>query len=245
MASLYEVQKRFTQAVRNPDQSPISDAEARRRINIYQTLFFNNINQFLVNGFPVLHRVLRPQQWTTLARGFFISHSAQSPYFAHIPKEFVDYLAQRPDVLDGYPAWVAELAHYEWLELDISIRHGDISEQLWQAAGLPAYFAVSPLAELVSYRYEVHRISPNFIPANETALVYYYVVYRDAMDKVSFLQVNELTAFLIQNVGKRESFKALFQRIQAALPHRGANEIEHSLKQTLSELLQAQIFIQA
>lgn len=242
---MYEVQKRFTQAVRNPDQSPISDAEARRRINIYQTLFFNNINQFLVNGFPVLHRVLRPQQWTTLARGFFISHSAQSPYFAHIPKEFVDYLAQRPDVLDGYPAWVAELAHYEWLELDISIRHGDISEQLWQAAGLPAYFAVSPLSELVSYRYEVHRISPNFIPANETALVYYYVVYRDAMDKVSFLQVNELTAFLIQNVGKRESFKALFQRIQAALPHRGANEIEHSLKQTLSELLQAQIFIQA
>lgn len=239
------VQRNFTQDIRDPKRRSISDKEAQRRMEIYQALFFNNINQFLCNGFPVLHQTLSEKQWQALARDFFIFHPASSPYFCNISKEFIDFLAQHPAVLEKLPDWVPELAHYEWLELDLSIRQEDISDKVWDEEELPALFCCSALASLVSYQYEVHRIGPDYQPVRGEGQVYYYVVYRNAAHEVRFLQVNEVTAFLIQNVDHKQSFNELLVRMKAALPQLDETTITVSLTQTLQELLNSQIFLKA
>lgn len=245
MEDFKTVQQNFTRAIRDPQKMSISDREAQRRINIYQALFFNNINQFLCNGFPVLHQTLSEKQWQALARDFFILHPAASPYFCNISKEFIDFLAQNPPVLERLPAWVSELAHYEWLELDLSIRQDDISAKVWTKEDLPLQFCCSALASLVSYQYEVHRIGPDYQPARGEGQVYYYVVYRNAAHEVKFLQVNEVTAFLIQNVDDKQSFNELLVRMKAALPQLDETNITTALTQTLQQLLGHQIFLKA
>lgn len=98
-------------------------------MEIYQSLFFNNIDNFVSTAFPVLKSIViklyGEKGWESLVRQFFIEHECRSPYFAEISKEFVEYLSCSPELAIALPIFSAELAHYEWLELDVSIRSND------------------------------------------------------------------------------------------------------------------------
>ncbi|MCC2605531.1 HvfC family RiPP maturation protein [Planctobacterium marinum] len=239
-----QTQADFMAHIRDPDNvATLPDIE-ERRMQIYRDLFFNNILGFLNSGFPVLTAVVHEAQWLAMARHFFKTHDCRSPYFVDISKEFVEYLANElPEQEYPYP-FIAELAHYEWLELDLSVRKTEAFIR-WQTGDAFSSIRVSPLAELVSYHWPVHQISAKFIPTQLSAEPNYFVVHRDHSDSVHFSQINQVTAFLINQLLEQEvsSLSELQQIMQTVLPHLPVEQVEKATQDIVLEMLQKQIFI--
>jgi uncharacterized protein len=50
-------------------------------------------------------------------RAFIDQHRCHTPYFLEISQEFVQFLMQDYRPLASDPVFLAEMAHYEWVEL--------------------------------------------------------------------------------------------------------------------------------
>lgn len=196
-ADFRAVQRRFAAHLRDPKRHRAPAGIEARRLRIYADLFYNNIEGFLAKGFPVIRRLTPDRRWHALVREFFASHRCRTPLFHQIAGEFVRWLAARRP-RPGEPAFLRELAHYEWVELELAtapdptIRvdaDGDL------VAGRPA---LSPVARLLEYRFPVHRISPNFRPRRPDPEPTRLVVCRTRDDAIRFLEVNALTARLLE-----------------------------------------------
>ncbi|CAA0088122.1 Uncharacterised protein [Zhongshania aliphaticivorans] len=210
MKSFQSVQRELTQFVRDPDHNPGPEGLEHRRLVIYRDLFFNNINGFLSNGFPVCRSVYSEADWDAMVRDFMTRHQCASPYFLKIAEEFLAYLqsGRGNNVVD--PPFLAELAHYEWVELALDVANeelpdnGPISNQL-----LDSHFYLSPLAWPLVYAFPVQQISSSNCPDSPSDEPTYIVVYRNRADRVQFLEINAVTARLLALFDDGTSPKAI------------------------------------
>lgn len=196
---LADQQKSFAAHLRDPEHVPAPAGIEPRRMAIYRELFFNNLVDLLGGSFPVARRILGIERWRRLVREFYARHRAHTPYFLELPGEFVEWLTARTAHAEGEPAFLQELAHYEWVELALAISEAVAPDA---AAGiatdpLDARLAVSPLAWPLAYRWPVHRLGPDYQPAEPPAAPTFLVVYRDAADAVQFLEIGADTARLL------------------------------------------------
>jgi hypothetical protein len=246
MNSLKKTQHAFIQHIKNPQAHPFDGGIEERRLKIYRDLFFNNILGFLSSGFPVLESLYSEQQWQVLARKFFIEHTCRSPYFIDISKEFVEYLSSEYALTDSDPAFMLELAHYEWLELDISVRQSSQITKVWDGHSQITQVQMSELATLVSYQYPVHQISAEFSLSQITEIVY-VVVYRDTTDEVNFTLINAVSAHLLNSIMKqgRATVDSLTKIMIEAMPQLDVHQITGSLQQVIKQLLLQEILFLA
>jgi len=197
-SNFIQTQHEFTQYIRNPDTAPAPKGIEKRRADIYRELFYNNIEGFLADNFPVLKKVMSDENWHKMINGFFAQHSSSSPYFSDIPEEFIAYLqagnctAQQ----DEYP-FLIELAHYEWAELVVTIADDTPQTETMTDAENQA-LTLSNTAWPLAYQYPVHQISPTAIPSTVPENPSYIVVYRNTDDDVVFLETNPSTHGLLE-----------------------------------------------
>ena len=244
MKSFQVIQHDFIQHIKNPQANPFDGDIEDRRLKIYRELFFNNILGFLSSGFPVLESLYSEQQWKLLARQFFIEHRCRSPYFIDISKEFVEYLSREYALTESDPVFMGELAHYEWLELDVSVRQSSQIAKAWDGYSQITQVQMSDLASLVSYQYPVHQIRADFQPTQASEVVY-IVIYRDATDEVNFTLVNAVSAHLLNIITQQgvATTDSLTKTMVEAMPQLEVQQITESLQQVLQQLLQQQIFL--
>jgi hypothetical protein len=227
--SFLDTQHRFTDYIRNPESAPAPSDIELRRMNIYRDLFFNNISNFLADNFPVLKQITPEKQWLEMVRDFFSKHPNQSPYFSEIAEEFISYIqnerTEHPLANDDYP-FLLELAHYEWVELAVSIAEdsdsstANITIDDLEKTSLRLATTAFPLV----YQYPVHKISPDFIPTEAPQQPTFLVVYRDQNDNVGFLETNATTHQLITTIAECDqttglNARALLENIAATLQH--------------------------
>jgi hypothetical protein len=199
---LQELQRRFAAHVRDPAASPAPAGIEERRLHIYRELFINNVSGLLAGTFPVLHDILGPQRWARLVRDFYRDHHCRTPLFLEVPREFVEYLAGERAAHPEDPAFLYELAHYEWVELALAIDEQDLAAVAADPAGdlLDGVPVLSPLAWPLAYRFPVHRLGPGFHPGEPPAEPSFYVARRDRHDQVRFLHVNAVTLRLVERL---------------------------------------------
>jgi uncharacterized protein len=199
-ASFQQTQRAFAAHLRDPEKHPAPAGIEDRRMKIYRDLFYNSIESFLHNGFPVLRAILDDDTWHRLVRLFFASHAAQSPYFVEIPEEFVRFLSESEALLAELPPWVLELAHYECMELVLDISTETVPTNGVNPRGnvLSAAPVLTPLMCVLSYQWPVHKISPDFLPEQPLEQPLWLVIFRNDQDQVRFLEVNGPTAALLQ-----------------------------------------------
>ena len=238
MSSFLQTQEAFINHIRDPEGHPYDQGIEQRRLKIYQELFFNNVLGFLSTGFPVLESLYSEQAWKQLGRKFFANHDCRSPYFVDISKEFVEFLSNEYEVTPEDPPFMLELAHYEWLELAVSIRPQTSEISLWDGEATVESVCMSELATLVSYQYPVHQIGPDFQP-EEPGEPVYLVVYRDDEDEVNFSLVNPVSAHLLNLIQQEEvaSVVWLQQQMCEALSHLPQEDVVQGLNDMMSELL--------
>jgi hypothetical protein len=186
----------FTAHIRDPKVNPRPRGIEARRMQIYNELVYSNVESFLLTCFPVLRKVLGIRRWMRLVRTFLATHRSHSPFFRQIPDEFIRFLQTEWTASAHYPAYVLELAHYEWIELVLSIstRKPDWNRIDLEGDLLEQRPMLNPVLASLHYHWPVQRISPRArIAPAET----YLLVFRDADDQVQFMEINTFTARLL------------------------------------------------
>jgi hypothetical protein len=174
-----ELQQQFAARIRQPAEQPLLDGISAERMAVYEALFFNNIEGFINGAFPVLHRLIEANRWQRLVRSFIAEHQARTPYFLQISQEFLAWLQQGYVAEAGDLPFILELAHYEWVELALDVSEAEVPEQGW-----------SPLAWPLAYQWPVQRIGVDYQPTTPPAEPTCLLVWRDAQDKVRFMQLS-------------------------------------------------------
>jgi hypothetical protein len=192
-------QLEFAAYIRDPVNNPAPADVKQQRIDMYRELFFNNINNFLTSNFPVLRAILDDAQWFEIAQDFYAKHECKSPYFSEIPEEFLDYLQNERANADDFP-FLLELAHYEWVEMALSISKEEYPDSSASNADnlLAQSLQLSALAWPLAYQYPVHKIAPSFLPREASGQPTFLVVYRDRDDEVKFLEITPMTYRLLE-----------------------------------------------
>jgi len=210
-------------------------------MNIYNELLYNNVEDFMANNFPVLREITDDAAWQALIRDYFEQHKASTPLFPEMPREFLKYLEHERTPQDSDYPFMLELAHYEWVELALSIAEQDIDTRGIDTEGdlLDGIPVLSPLAWLLTYQYPVHKIGPTYLPGEPPAQPTALAVYRDRQDEVHFLELNPVTAHLLQLIqaGTQQTSRQMLTDIASQLQHpnpdvviQGGLQILHDLK---------------
>lgn len=224
LAKFTQAQYEFAAHIRDPKSNPKpADIEARR-MKIYNELFFNNVEDFISNTYPVLKSITPEDEWQKMMRDYFSNHLSHTPLFPEMPREFLKYLENERNNPDD-PAFIKELAHYEWIEL--ALMTSDLDENInWDKIDVNGDLlnnspVLSPLAWSLSYQYPVQQISEDFIPEEPSEHPVYLLVYRDKNDEVHFMELNPITAMLIQliNDDKNLTTKQILENIAEQMQH--------------------------
>ncbi len=192
----------FAAHIRDPENVAAPEGIESRRMAIYRKLFFNNLFNLLGTFFPVLRKIHNDTDWRRFIRGFLKHHQAQTPYFLQLPEEFLGYLQNEFEALDDDYPFLLELAHYEYAELALSVSEEENDLKGVDPDGdLLANIPVkSALSWSYAYRFAVHRISPDFLPEVPEEQPVYLALYRGSDDTVGFLELNAITAALLDAI---------------------------------------------
>lgn len=231
----------FAAHLRDPERNPAPAGIEDRRLEIYRDLFFNNVSALLAGTFPVLHKVLGEEAWRKLMRDYFSRHESHTPFFLEMPQELIRFLQDERGEHAEDPPFLTELAHYEWVELALSIDETEPALESIDRDGdlLTGHPVKSPLAWSLTYSYPVHRISPECRPDAPGEQPTFLVVYRNLADKVGFIEVNQVTARLLELLDADETStgQSVLARIAGELSHpnpaavvRGGVEIMENLR---------------
>jgi len=215
-----DTQQKFTDYIRDPINNPALSDIKKPRLDMYRELVFNNLEGFLANNFPVLKTILHESQWSELLQDFLINHKSKSPYFAEIPEEFINFLQHERNNLNDYP-FLLELAHYEWVEMALSISKQNLPPQFEYVQDLlQLKISLSPLAWSLVYQYPVHKISPQYLPTQAPEELTYLVVYRDAEDEIHFIQTTAVMFRLLQLLEQQAeiSVEKLLKNLDQEIP---------------------------
>lgn len=235
----------FTRHIRDPENEPAPADVEDRRMAIYRRLLFNNIANLITDAFPVLRKLTPDDRWEAMLRDYFKHHHATNPLFPQMPTEFLKYLEQERED-PGDPPWQRELAHYEWLKIATSIDPREIDMRDIDADGdlLAGVPAVSPLANAVAYQWPVHRLGPDFIPDEPPLQPSYLVIYRDPDDRVGSLELNPVSARLLELLRTQTATgRALLEQIAAELQHPDPRVVMDGGRQTLEQLRERSIVL--
>lgn len=180
----------FTCNLRKSNASKTIPNISQEQMTLYQDLIYNNINKTLKRAFPVSVNILSKAQWRTLTLGFLAHYESKSPYFYDLSKQFTEYL----NTVSTLPwPFLHELMHYEWVELDVELSVDSKSSQ-----DLSYRYLTNNSTRVLVYRYPVHRISKDFTPEQPPLNPTFLVVYRNRAFKVLFMEVNLLSAHLLE-----------------------------------------------
>lgn len=220
-ATLRAQQLELTRHLRDPQSSTAPDGIEERRLAIYRDLLFNNIEGLLAGNFPVIRALLGDTRWRLLVRAFYREHRSQTPLFTEIAREFLAFVEARaaagpteygpaesgPACIDPAcvdPPFLAELAHYEWVELALQISEATTRDIRYDPDGdlLDGVAVVSPLAWPLAYRWPVHRLGPDCQPGTPPDIPTFLLLRREPDGNVRFSNLTPLAFRLLQRLGE-------------------------------------------
>lgn len=216
-ATLRDQQWALTGHLRNPDSAPAPAGLDARRLQVYRDLLFNNLQSLLGGSFPVLLQVLDDAEWQALCRRYFIEHRCASPLFTEVAGEFVQWLQDQPALPRPF---LAELAHYEWVELALQASDGrplppaETACDPWQVP-----LQRSALAWPLRYRWPVQQIGAAYQPSDPPPEPTCLMARRVPDGSIVFSQLSALAWALLVQVGEAPARRGAVHLQQLAHAH--------------------------
>lgn len=213
----------LTRHLRDPAASPAPGGIEDRRLGVYRDLLFNNILGLLSGNFPVIERTLGEERWERLVRDFYRDHRCHTPLFAEIAREFQRYLQ---DLDETDPPFLLELAHYEWVELALQLSEAAVPRDdasLADADLLERAPRLSPLAWPLAYAWPVHRLGPDFQPAQPPPAPTLLLLRREADGEVRFSELSPLAYRLLQRLEEAPALSAR-EQLRALTAEAGSDD---------------------
>lgn len=243
--ALHTQQRAFLNYLRNPSDARSPQGFDTERLNVYADLLYNKFDESLSACFPVINRILTPRAWRALLLEFIARHRCRTPYYRRIPDEFVQYLRQtRPE--DPKLPFLADLAHFEWVELQLSIAEAISRPHRILTAGqlLRAVPVFAPVTQLLTYQWPVEDIGPDYLPTEIPEDITYILGFRDHNDQVQFVALSTATAHLVQRLHNSElSGEQVLTEMGGKLPQSAFSQFMRFGLQTLAELNQRGVIV--
>lgn len=250
MAETPDFQKKqydFAAHIRDPRNVAAPDAVEDRRMAIYRDLFFNNLLNLISQTFPVLKKLHKRDHWRRIVRKFMAQHQAQTPYFLQIPGEFLEFLQSEYEADERDFPFLADLAHYEWAELALSV-----SEETNDADGIDPdgdLLAGIPVKSVscwaFAYQYPVHRINQEYQPAEPGEQPTILAICRKANDDMDFMELNAVTARLLELIGANDSLtgKQLLEKLATEIGYADVETLVQHGAEALQNMRAADVVI--
>ena len=238
----------FAAHIRDPNNTVAPVGVEDRRMAIYRDLFFNNLFNLLGTFFPVMRKIHSKERWRHFVREFMKVHRAKTPYFLEVPEEFLAFLQNEYSVQDDDYPFLTELAHYEYadLALRVSTDENDLTGVDPDGDLLTATPVKSNLAWSFAYHYPVHRISKDFLPKEPAEQPAYLAIYRRSDDKVRFLELNAVSAALLEAVEGNDASltgEALLREIAVKIHYPDVEALIKHGADALKEMRQLEVLI--
>ena len=146
---------------------------------------------------------------------------------------------------DDYP-FLVELAHYEYIEIALSISEDSNNLEDIDPEGdlLHQVPVKSALAWNHAYQYPVHRINKDFTPSEPAEQPVFIAVYRRADDTVGFLELNPITARLLEAIDDNDgqlTGEALLRALAAEINYADVEALVQHGAAALEEMRQLEI----
>ncbi len=238
----------FAAHIRDPQNNPAPSGIEDRRMAIYRELFFNNLLKLLSGTFPVLKKIHSKERWRHIVRQFMVLHEAQTPYFRKIPLEFLSFLQNEYPSDEQDFSFLLELAHYEWVELDLAVAIEnnvtvEFDETVDFIGGVPIK---SKLSRVLAYQFPVHRIAADYLPKTPGEQPTYLAVFRKPDDELGFMELNPVTARLLQLIDENTAMKTgrgLLDLLAVELNYAEPKQLATHGEQAMHELHQSNILL--
>jgi hypothetical protein len=214
MMAFQDLQYQFLAHCRNPKQQPLPTGFDPQGAAVYVDLLYNKFNDSLTTCFPVTYAILGETAWQNLLKDFIAEHSCLSPYYRQIPDEFVQYLQLEREVTSDLP-FLAELAHFEWIELALSIAEAVsvVTVALSDTQLMESVLVFTPVLELLHYVWPVQQLNPMYQPDEPPSAATHILGFRDVEDQVQFIALNPATASLILQLQSGRTAKQALQEL--------------------------------
>lgn len=179
-----------------------------------------------------------------MIRDFMVKHHCKTPLFHEISREFMAYLDNERD-LENDPIFIKELVHYEWVELALSVLDVEVVpvSNDGQQDNLDLQLKLSPLAWSLAYSYPVHQIGPDFIPQQVSEQPIYLLVYRAVDDEITFLELNPVSARLIDLLNEGLTGRVAAKQIAEELQHPNPDIVSDGARALIDDWLQRQVLV--
>lgn len=226
MLDFQRYQQEFTAHIRNPKvhKKPVGVVPAR--MAVYRDGVFNNIFESVSVCFPVCQRAIGKRAWRMLLKDFFKSYPAQSPIFREIPQQFLRYLnaLNSQPQQKSQPAFLAALAHYEWVELAVSASQTEPINLSKKTNLLSEKPVLTPAHMLLEYDFAVQKIAKGKLP--KATQQTYLLVFRNTQFEVKFIELNYTTYQLLQLIKKNDmTGEQALVRLAESMQHPNADAV--------------------
>jgi len=241
-----DVQYAFSNYLRDPNNQALPEGIEQRLMVVYRDLFYNNIEGFVSSCFPVLKTLFSEESWHEMVRDFMIKHRCKSPLFNEISHEFLYYLEHERDNPND-PEFMHALCHYEWVELALTISDAEVAYLDYdpEQSYLETSLQTSPIAWPLSYAFPVHQISKQNQPQQASETPIFLLVYRTPDDDVLFLELNPVSARLIDLLNEGQTGLEAANQIAQELQHPNPEVVIEGAKSLIHDWIKRTVLIAA
>lgn len=199
--STQSLQAQLAAYLRAPEE--VAPPLPTERAAVYADLVYRNLEGLLSSTFPVLKRLEAADAWERRVRRFLLVHRCGPAEFHRAAGCFVDHCLDRARAGDEADWRVAELAHYEWVEMVLAIAADQVDFSCARAeigAKPEPVWMLSPLAAVLAYRYPVHRFAQPDDLHTAAAAPSFLLVRRCRDERVRFMALTALSWALLEHL---------------------------------------------
>lgn len=211
-----DIQGELAAYCKDGELRPVEGARTER-LHHYRRLIYNIIDDALENAYPIAKSKMQQEQWREMVDDFIAEHKCQHPQLFRMPGEFVDFVLDQGYAQSFGIPYLNDLLLFEWVEVEVHT----MADQLIPEANLNGNFTHEPLVflpyiKLVHLHYPIHHLNAVNILEHEGD--YFLLVYRQENGTVQYVELNELTYTILDEMMNYSSplFEALDPHLATA-----------------------------
>ncbi len=199
----YKLQQQFVRWCRTGEQVNLDNTRPEG-LKQYRRLLRNNINNTMIQAFPIAHKILSEKEWATLIDDFFGKHDAQTFQVWKLPFEFYKFVNQQSYGIKFNKPYLSDLLYFEWIEIEVHTMP-DEPPELYKTEGniKNDRIEVNNEYRLIKLNFPVHLYAAE--ESKKHTGNYFLLAYRHPENfEVRFVDLPALHAFFFEKIATEE-----------------------------------------
>ena len=173
-------------------------------LEYYTKLIYNNINNVLMQAYPITHSVVAAEKWQMMVRGFIKQHPSTANRIWKMPREWMNYVENKHFAEKFDIPFLNDLLMFEWVEMEVftmpskkekitGVKPKEIVSIEWDKK-----IKIIEVYRLVQLKYPVHLYAIK--KAVENAGDYFLLTFRTDDHQVKYVDMPALHVLFFEQI---------------------------------------------